>query len=293
MLCYTKYIPRKEVTPMSTSKKLRSYPYFVGILSIISLAALMQAFAIVDCFFPAISYEIDAVSAVMSTCAEVLAGLYGITLTGYIFFSDRFQNTAKEDESLYDAVQALLLRYNHMAGCISLMCLVCIVLGEGIVLYGNNTLLIEGLHRFWINETLLLYFLTFDLILYFVISVLDPHKVSRISSQRKAKLSEDTAVGDPEKFLEDWAAIEEKLQALREKLIRDVRLVPGAGKNKPQIVHTLEILRNYGRISSGLWRKLDKLRQYHNLTLHDPGMIVSQEMCDLAKETRGELETKK
>lgn len=264
----------------------------MGVLSVGLIAVLAQILAAVDCFFPMIQYETDSVSAVMSTYAEVLAGLYGITLTGYIFFSDRFQDTPKEDESLYDAVQALLLRYNHMAGVISLLCLVCIVLGEGIVLYGNNTLLPPGVYRFWVNETLLLYFLTFDFVLYFVISVLDPHKVSRISSQKKAKLSEDTAAGDPEEFLEDWCAIEAKLQALREKLIRDVRLVPGAGKHKPQIVHTLEILRNYGRINSGLWRKLDKLRQYHNLSLHDPGMTVSQEMCELAKNARAELESK-
>ena len=277
---------------MQTTKRIRAYPYWLGLLSVGVLSAVLQILVIVDCFFPVIAYETDAVSTVMSTCAEVLAGLYGITLTGYIFFSDRFQNTSKEDESLYDAVQALLLRYNHMAGFISLMCLICIVLGEGIVLYGNNVLLPQGIYRFWVNETLLLYFLTFDFVLYFVISVLDPHKVSRISSQKKAKLSEDTAAGDPEKFLEDWIAIEEALQVLREKLIRDVRLVPGAGKNKPQIVHTMEILRNYGRISGGLWRKLDKLRQYRNLSLHDPGMTVSQEMCDLAKESRIELEAK-
>ena len=257
------------------------------------IAVLIQVFAALDCFFPLVSYETEAVSTVMSTCAEVLAGLYGITLTGYIFFSDRFQNTSREDESLYDAVQALLLRYNHMAGFISLLCLICIVSGEGIVLYGENTLLPEGLLRFWINETLLLYFLTFDFILYFVISVLDPHKVSRISSQKKAKLSQSSEAGDPEYFLADWMAIEAQLQQLREKLIRDVHLVPGAGKNKPQIVHTLEILRNYGRISGALWRKLDRLRQYHNLALHDPGMTVSKEMCDLAKEARTELDTKK
>lgn len=271
---------------------LRRYPYFVGLLSIVILSGLVQLLVIWDAFFPVLHYAFDSVSTVMSTCAEVLAGLYGITLTGYIFFADRFQNTPKEDESLYDAVQALLLRYNHMAGFISLMCLVCIVLGEGIVLYGTNALLPTSLYRFWVNETLLLYFMTFNFVLYFVISVLDPHKVTRISRQKKAKLSEDTAAGDPEAFLENWAAIEETLQALRDKLIRDVRLIPGAGKNKPQIVHTLEILRNYGRISAGLWRKLDKLRQYRNLTLHDPGMQISQEMCSLAEKTRQELDTK-
>lgn len=280
---------QKGAEPQHT---LGRYPYFVGIISVGILAIMMQIFAVLDCFFPLIRYETEAVSTVMSTCAEVLAGLYGITLTGYIFFSDRFQNTSKEDESLYDAVQALLIRYNHMAGVISLMCLVCILLGEGIVLYGTNALLPSGLYRLWVNETLLLYFLTFDLVLYFVISVLDPHKVHRISSHKKAKLSEDTAPGDPDAFVSDWTAIEESLQVLREKLIRDVRLVPGAGKNKPQIVHTLEILRNYNRISGGLWRKLDKLRQYYNLTLHDPAMTVSQEMCNMAKEARTELENK-
>ena len=278
---------------MQAPKRLHSYPYWIGLLCMGGISAVVQVLAALDCFFPLIAYETDAVSTVMSTCAEVLAGLYGITLTGYIFFADRFQNTSREDESLYDAVQALLLRYNHIAGFISLMCLACIVLGEGIVLYGTNTLLPDGLYRFWVNETLLLYFLTFDFVLYFVISVLDPHKVSRISSQKKAKLSEDTAPGDPEQFMADWAAIEETLQALYEKLVRDVRLLPGAGKNKPRIVHTLELLRNYGRISAGLWRRLDKLRQYHNLTLHDPNMTVSREMCGMARELRAELEQKK
>ena len=269
---------------------LRSYPYLAGVLTVLIICAVAQILVFVDCFLPLIQYEVDSVSTVLSTCAEVIAGLYGITFTGYIFFADRFQNTSKEDESLYDAVQALLLRYNHMAGIISLMCMICIVLGEGIVLYGVNTLLPRWLYRFWVNETLLLYFITFDFVLYFVISVLDPRKIDRISTQKKAKLSVETIMGDPQKFLEDWGAIEQKLAALREKLVRDMRLIPGAGKNKPQLVHTLEVLRNYGRISGNLWRKLDKLRQYHNLTLHDPGMTVSQEMCDLAQSVRAELE---
>ena len=93
--------------------------------------------------------------------------------------------------------------------------------------------------------------------------------------------------------MQDWAAIEETLGVLHEKLAHDIKLLPRAGRNKPQIVHTLELLRNYGRISGGLWRKLDKLRQYHNLTLHDPGMTVAQEMCDMAKAVLAELEAKK
>lgn len=274
-------------------KTMHRYPYLIGLFSFGIVAGIVQILVILDCFFPLIEYAPDAVGSVMSTCSEVLAGLYGITLTGYIFFADRFKDTSEEDESLYDAVQALLLRYNHMAGFISLMCLICIVLAEGIVLYGTNTLLPLGLHRFWINETLLLCFCTFDLILYFVISVLDPHKVGRISSQKKAKISEDKTSGDPEEFMAVWGEIENNLFALREELISKMRFIPGTGKGKPQIVQTLEVLRNYGRINHNLWRKLDKLRQYHNLSLHDVNMAVSQEMCDLAKDVLTELENKR
>lgn len=271
---------------------MHRYPYLIGLLSMAAVVGIVQILVILDCFFPLLDYAPDAVSSVMSTCSEVLAGLYGITLTGYIFFADRFKDTSQDDESLYDAVQALLLRYNHLAGFISLMCLICTVLAEGIVLYGTNTLLPAGMLRFWINETLLLSFGTFNLILYFVISVLDPHKVERISSQKKSKISEDTTTGDIEEFMAVWGEIEDNLLALREELISRMRFIPGANKNKPQLVQTLEVLRNYGRINMNLWRKLDKLRQYHNLTLHDLNMSVSQEMCTLAKDVLTELERK-
>jgi len=273
---------------------MHRYPYLIGLFTLAVLTGIIQILVILDCFFPLLEYAPDAVSSVMSTCSEVLAGLYGITLTGYIFFADRFKDTSRDDESLYDAVQALLIRYNHFAGFISLMCLVCTVMAEGIVLYGTNTLLPVGLHRFWINETLLLSFGTFNLILYFVISVLDPHKVARISNQKKAKLSEDTTAGDIEEFMAVWGEIEDNLLALREELISKIRFIPGANaKGKPQMVQTLDVLRNYGRINMNLWRKLDKLRQYHNLSLHDVNMAVSQEMCDLAKNVLAELENKK
>ena len=153
-------------------KTLRRYPYFIGIIILCIISIIVQILVIYDCFNPLLTFEVDAVSSVMSTCSEVIAGLYGITLTGYIFFADRFQNTSKEDVSLYDAVQALLLRYNHLAGIISLMCLLCTVSAELVVLYGNNTLLHPIAYRFWVDETLLFFFWNFNFLLFhFVISV--------------------------------------------------------------------------------------------------------------------------
>lgn len=272
--------------------QLHRYPYMIGLISMAAISVIAQIMIIVDVLHPLITFETDAVSSVMSTCSEVIAGMYGITLTGYIFFADRFQDTSREDESLYDVVQALLIRYNHMAGMISLMSLVCIVLGEAVVLYGSNTLLPAPLYRFWVDETLLLFFWTFDFILYFVISVLDPQKVNRISAQKKGKLSGDTEFGDLQQFLADYKNIETALFTLMDKLISSSPFIPGSTGKKPKTVYTLETLRNYSRISFQLWRKLEQLRQYYNLTIHDPNLTVTKEMCDLAKEVLTDLETK-
>jgi len=275
-------------------KRLYRYPYFFGIMIVGVISALAQMLLVLDCFFPVLILEPDAVSSVMSTCSEVIAGLYGITLTGYIFFADRFQNTSKEDESLYDIVQALLIRYNHLAGFIAVLCLVCIVLGEGIVLYGNNTLMPPMVYRLLINETLLFFFCTFNFILYFVISVLDPQKISRISSQKKESISDDKENGDLNQFLADYSVIEKLLMEQLEKMLTTSRFIPNPRKgNRPQMVATLETLRNYSHISYGLWRKLERLRQYHNVTLHDPNLRVSREICELAKEVKQELEEKR
>lgn len=274
-------------------RKLSRYPHLIGLVILGIISVWAQLLVVLDCFFPLIVYELDPVSSVMSTCSEVLAGLYGITLTGYIFFADRFRDTSQEDESLYDAVQALLLRYNHMAGFISLLCLVCIVSCEAVVLYAGNTLLPPQLYRLWVNESLLVCFWTFNFILYFVISVLDPQKVSRISHQKKAKLSSDTDAGDAQAFLADWRAIEETLHQLLEQLIASVRFLPGLNaRNKPEIIRMLDTLRNNGRISYSLWQKLNKLRAYYNLTIHDPTATVSKEMCDLAQEVLADLRKK-
>ena len=272
-------------------KKLHRYPYQIGLFIVAGLSAALQLLIILDCIFTVLDYELDAVSSVMSTCSEVAAGMYGIILTGYIFFADRFQDTSRDDESLYDIVQALLLRYNHMAGALSLLCLISIIMGEGIVLYGSNDLLPDWLYRFWVDETLLLFFVTFNVIMYFVICVMDPQKVSRISSQKKKKLSEDPDSGNAQEFMADWRAIEELLQRQLEKLVDSVRFVPGTGKgNKPGTIRMLETLRNYGRISNHLWQKLNKLRLYYNLAIHDPNPTVSKEMCQMAKDVLAELQ---
>ena len=61
---------RKVVATMQTSgRKLHSYPFWSGLLIFGGISVVLQVLIILDCFFPLIAYETDAVSTVMSTCA--------------------------------------------------------------------------------------------------------------------------------------------------------------------------------------------------------------------------------
>ena len=86
-------------------------------------------------------------------------------------------------------------------------------------------------------------------------------------------------------------ACQQLIYGQMEKMLTSMRFIPNPLKgSRPRMVATLETLRNYSRISHVLWRKLERLRQYHNMTLHDPNLTVSKEICDLAREVRRELE---
>ena len=46
-----------------------------------------------------------------STSAQVLAGVYGLTLTGFIFFRNELSREEFEDDTLTEAVESLKSRY--------------------------------------------------------------------------------------------------------------------------------------------------------------------------------------
>lgn len=60
-------------------KPFQRSPYLAGLLCFLALTGIIQ---VLDYFFPLLEYAPDLVSSIMSTCSEVIAGLYGITLTG-------------------------------------------------------------------------------------------------------------------------------------------------------------------------------------------------------------------
>ena len=45
-----------------------------------------------------------------SAMAQVIGGVFGLTLTAYVFFVDKFKESTRDDDTLYDATTAILNR---------------------------------------------------------------------------------------------------------------------------------------------------------------------------------------
>ena len=226
---------------------------------------------------------------VLTTSAEVVVGLYGLTLTGYIFFLDRLQQKAEDDEMLEDIIALLKKRYHNMVLILSGVCFAVILLSFSFIIFNPEShVLPTYAYFFWGYETLFLMFVALALNIYFVIMVVDPDKIPRASLQYKQKLSSsETELGSLQEFLQDYEDIEELLKKKSETLA-----IAQIGTNPWKALKHLrgkELVEVRKWMSDPLFKNMTKLGQYYNYMVFSQEMTVTKEMCELAKEVKKEL----
>ena len=256
----------------------------------IALAGLYMEWIIVGLSFSPIRvFSMEAVADVLMTGAEVVAGLYGLTLTGYIFFLDRLQQKAENDDFLEDIIALLKKRYHNMVLILSVVCFVVIVSSFSFVVYDANCGIIpDSTYAFWGYETIVLMLGALLFNIYFVITVVDPDKLSRASMRYKQKLSDsDTELGSLQEFLQDYEDIEQLLIEKGKGLA-----ISQLGTNPWKAIKHLngkERLEIRKFVSDPLLKNLTKLSQYYSYMVFSQEMTVTKEMCQLAKEVKSEL----
>lgn len=156
---------------------------------IIAVLGLNVQIAIIGiCMSPIKIFSIDAIVQVMTTSAEVIAGLYGLTLTGYIFFLDHLQQKIDAEELIEDIIVLLKKRYHNMVLFLSTICFIAIISSFSFIIYNKESMLIPMfIYEFWAYETMLLVFITLLFNVYFIITVVDPDKIPRAGLKYKQK----------------------------------------------------------------------------------------------------------
>lgn len=269
---------------------VKQHPSVLMWILIVATLIASQNYIIGLCFSTIEIFSMEAIAEVLTTSTEVIAGLYGLTLTGYIFFLDRLQQKADDDELLEDIIALLKKRYHNMVLVLSGICFVVILLSFNFIIYNPESNLIPmQAYYFWGYESLFLVFVVLIFNIYFIITVVDPDKIPRTSLRYKQKMSNsDDELGSLQEFLQNYEDIEEILKSQSTGLA-----VSQLGTNPWKALKHLngkEKLEIRKIVSDPLLINLTKLSQYYSYMVFSQEMTVSKKMCDLAKSVKEELE---
>ena len=222
---------------------------------------------------------------ISSTLSQVVATLFGLSITGYVFLDGKLKNDVEEDESLIDIVGDLKAKYkSKILSTGILTCLgifLCII---NMCLSANNFITI-----FVFNNSLVITFFSIVKIILFVKKIIDPKKIQKESSSGKIQLmekleEESESISEKnnndkvsiEDFLITYNNIESKISNLVSSSVR----INGKYNNMHQ---NLKILESGKKIDIKLLEKINILRRYRNYLVHGRDMIVDEKVYYLAK----------
>lgn len=224
-----------------------------------------------------------------SAMAQVIGALFGLTLTAYIFFVERFKESTKRDSTLYDAASAL------MDQCFYRLTLISIISGSTIFLCITSIIALNNwfiIYPFLINESTFLFLIGTLAILIFGIQVFDPKKLDREFEQIR-KDSESyygTAQGDFAEFLQSYNLMESLIKQFAQECLSQYNITTDIYKYnqkvlnsnyRPQIIQSLNVLLSNEIINTSVLDEINRLRRYRNSIVHSSEKIeVAESACN-------------
>lgn len=215
-----------------------------------------------------------------ATMAQVTGGLFGLTLTAYIFFVDKFKESTRGDDVLYDATMSILDRYFRNLSWIGIMCGIVIFLCIFGIIDMHNWLTI---YPFLINQGVILFIVLTISILAFGIALLDPNKldkeVKRLKNNaEKHYISGVSEEGDFREFLKTYNQLEHLIINFAQACLSENKGF--LYDYKPQIIQSLKMLIKCEIIDYTLVNEINELRMYRNALVHGIDFSIAQEVCN-------------
>lgn len=223
----------------------------------------------------------DARMTVISCCAQIIAGLYGITLAGYTFFLSRMDTLTATDATLDYIVGSVKQQFKLLIWYITATVAMTLVISVFLMYYPVDCGVIpEYLYRVICNEFVLFMAFSIALILYYSVGVVDPNCLSREARRLKKKLGGKRAVsGNAVEFIALYDQIEQHCNGLLPaNVVRQIR--ENKGKH---FEYTIALLQEQHILLRPLIGDLRRIHRYYECMVNCAPMSVSLEMCILAK----------
>ena len=261
--------------------------FFVSLFLILTVGAMAAALGGYG-----ISLNENQILYLFSTSAQVIAAIYGLTLTGFIFFRNELSREELEDDTLADAVENLKARYFTLLVFIT-------ALVTGSLLLANLAISYEGSGQSFLNTLIInagqaAFLTSLFAVAYFIFDVISPKRIERASQTLQSKvdptLAEQTR-GSLEEFLRNYNQIE----ILLEKVGRPYEegIISSKIQRYPRRISNsrlAEILLRNERINKTLYVGLRELITLRNSIIHGADPVVSQAMVDASADVLANLQ---
>lgn len=223
----------------------------------------------------------DALMNVISCCAQIIAGLYGITLAGYTFFLSRMDALMATDATLDYIVASVKQRFKLLIWYITATVGTTLFISVILLYYPASSGVIPAyLYRVICNEAMLFLAFSISLILYYSVAVVDPNCLRKEARKLKKKLGGRSKLpGSAVEYISLYDRIEQRCNGL---LPRNV--VSQIHENKGrQFEYTIELLQEQNVLLRPLVGDLRRIHRYYECVINCGTLNVSQEMCALAR----------
>lgn len=251
-----------------------SIPTIIGInITAQALAFLLSA---QEGLFPGT----DVFMSIISTCSEIIAGLYGTTLAGYTFFLSRIDALMASDVTLDYVVSSIKNRFKYLIWYITFNVLITLFISI-VLMYvpapsGGE---ISYFYRFYCNEFVLFLGFSIVLILYYSVLVVNPNCVEAEAARLKKKLCRRGTPGSATEFIALYDQIEAACNALL-----PANVLQQIHRNKGrQFDYTIALLSEQGVLAQPLIADLTRIHRYYACVINCTHFHVHAEMCVLAR----------
>lgn len=224
-----------------------------------------------------------------SAASQVIAAIYGLIITGYIFLRNELDRKADKDESLEEIVSILKADYFGAIKTISFVTLVSIALCFLVIVDATSDNHFLGI---LINISVSTILTELILIVSFVIKILNPNSLEIASDRLKEQttINESDEKGSIENFLKNYNQTEYILQKYGAAISNpDLTDYDSIKKKRLSNAKLAVVLFNEGRIDLSLKDDLIHLISFRNSLIHGSSLFVSKEDEKMSNEILANL----
>jgi len=257
-----------------------------------ALVALSSLSSAIGLLFPVLTLNENQVLYLFSTSAQVIAAIYGLTLTGFLFFRNELNREATEDETLTEAIDQLKKRYFSLLVFITVLVGLTLLLSNAAIAYEADAR--RDITTVLVNAGQSSLAVSFVAITIFVFDVIAPQRIERASQKLKDELDPATSRelrGSLETFLTNYNRIEALL--IKAGGIYESGTTVSYTSRSPRRmsnVRLAELLFRSERIDKLLFHHLRELITLRNAIIHGAEPVVSQEVVNMSAKVLNELQ---